>query len=340
MAHALDPVTCSDEPIWQVFTSAFHTPALVLSDKLGLFAALDAAPATAVDLAPRLGVEVRAVETLVGVMAALGFLTRAGERFHLTEVSRTYLVPGRPYYWGGMLRRIFDNPLDCNKLLAALRQGKASADARVTALWEAPIPPPAALVAFTHAMHAHSFALAMRAVPRLGLEETTRLLDVAGGSGSYSIAACHHFARLTATVLDLSPVCPVTAEYAAQYEGGGRVHTVAANMFVDPWPVDHDHALFCDIFHDWDDERCLSLAKRAREAIRSGGRVTVHEMVLSETKDGPLTAISYSMAMLFSTQGRQRSASELIAILDAAGLRDVSATPTSGGYVAVHGVVP
>jgi len=334
------PATCSDAPIWNVFLSAFHTPALVLADELGMFAALAEAPASALELAPRLDLELRAVETIIGLMAALELVTQAAGKFHLTDVARAYLIPSSPYYWGGMLRRIRDHPLDCAKLLASLRRGKAAADARVTGLWEVPEPPAAAMVAFTHAMHAHSFALAMRIVPALGLGSATRLLDVAGGSGSYAIAAVHHHPHLACTVLDLPPVCEVTRTYAALFAGGERIATAPANMFTDAWPRDHDRVLMADIFHDWDDERCAALAARALDALVPGGRLILHEMILAETRDAPLPAIAYSMAMIFSTQGRQRSASELVGLLTGAGFVDVQVTPTSGGYAAITGSRP
>lgn len=340
MRVPLPTASCSDAPIWGIFTSAFHAPALVLADELGLFRALAQGPATAAELASRLELELRAVETLAGLMAALELLVAADDRYHLTEVADAYLVPGRPYYWGGMLRRMRDNPLDCNKLLAALRGGRAAAEARATSMWEAAAPPAEALVAFTHAMHAHAFALAMRAVPRLGVGGARRLLDVAGGSGAFAIAACHHHPALAATVLDLPPVCAVAETYAAQYQGGDRVTTAPADMFADAWPGGHDHALFTDIFHDWDDARCARLAARARAAVGPGGRVTVHEMLLDDTKAGPRQAVAYSMAMIFSTQGRQRTAGELVALLAGAGLVDVTVTPTTGGYAAITGTAP
>jgi acetylserotonin N-methyltransferase len=336
----LAPPSCSDAPIWDVFLSAFQAPALVLADELGLYAALVDAPATRDDLAARLAVEPRAIAAIAGVLASLGLLVQLDGRYHLSEVARTYLVPGSPYYWGGMLRRIRDNPLDCRRLAGALRQGRAAADARVTGLWEVPEPPAEALVGFTHAMHAHSFALAMRVAPALGLPATGTLLDVGGGSGSYSIAAAYHRPGLRCTILDLPPVCAIAQGYAAQHGVGDRVDVAAANMFRDPWPREHDRVLMSDILHDWDDERCGWLTARARESLRPGGRFVIHELVTGDAGDGPLVALEYSMAMLFSTHGRQRSAPELAALLEQAGLVDVTVTPTANGYAAISGAAP
>ena len=177
--------SCSDWPIWNVWLAAFHAPSLAVADELGVFTALRDRSLTSRELATVLGIELRAGEALLGLMAALGFLAKADARFHLTDVARDYLLPDSPYYWGALLQRIRTIPLDCNKLISGLRRGSAAREARISGeLWGAPLPPPEALASFTHAMHAHSFSLAMRTVATFGLAGVTRLLDVAGGSGS------------------------------------------------------------------------------------------------------------------------------------------------------------
>jgi hypothetical protein len=327
--------TTSDQQIWDAWLAAFHAPTLAIADDLGLFGALAAAPATSDELARTLAIELRAVEAIAGLLAALGFLARVDGRFVLADVARTYLLPDSPFYWGPLLRRVRDVPLDVKKLLDGLRRGRAGAEARVTGMWEAPKPPPEALVGFTHAMHAHSFALALRVLPTFGLTGRERLLDVGGGSGSYSIAAALLDRAAACTVLDLPPVCAVTRDYAARHGVGDRVATAPLDMFVDPWPPGHDRILMSDIFHDWDDERCRLLAQRAHAALAPGGRVLVHEMLLSDALDGPLAAAAYSMVMLFVAQGRQRSAHEIVTILASAGFAAPAVTLTANGYAVV-----
>jgi cyclopropane fatty-acyl-phospholipid synthase-like methyltransferase len=334
----LAPPTCSDAVLWDTWMSAFHAPTLAIADDLGLFAALNAQPASASELAERVGIEPRAMQAIVGVLAGLALVALADGRFHLTETGRTYLVPESPYYWGPLLRRLRDNPLDCRRLLAILRSGTAAMDAPVTAMWRTPeTVPPEAFIAFTHGMHAHSFALAMRTVSSSSFAGARRLLDVGGGSGSWSIAAALHDPELRCAVLDFPIVCGVAREYAERYGVADRIELIPADMFADPWPEGCDRIFFSDIFHDWDDERCRLLAARAYDALPPGGRVLVHEMLLSDTKDGPLHAVSYSMVMVFVTQGRQRSGRELAEILSSAGFSAVTETPTSSGYAILSG---
>jgi cyclopropane fatty-acyl-phospholipid synthase-like methyltransferase len=336
----LRPPASSDGPIWDVWLSAFHAPTLAVADELGLFAALTT-PASAAELARQLSIEERATESILAVLATLGFTARLGDRFQLTDVARTYLLPDSPFYWGAFLERIRTFPIECKKLVGALRAGAAASAARVSGeLWRAPQPPAAALVSFTRGMHAHSFALAMRAVPSFRLAPQTRMLDVAGGSGSYSIAAALHDASMHCTLLDLPVVCDVAREYIASSGVGDRVETRPGDMFAEAWPTGFDRIFMSDIFHDWDDERCRDLAARASAALPSGGQFLVHEMVLNEAKDGPRNAAAYSMVMVFVAEGRQRSTSELFELLSAVGFRDLRANATLEGYALVAGTKP
>lgn len=333
--------TCSDGPIWNVWLSAFHAPALAIADELGVFAALRDHALSSELLATTLSIDQRAAEAMLGLMTALGFLAQVDGAFILTEVAREYLLPESPYYWGGYLRRIRDVPLDCKKLAAALRRGSETQTQRVSSeLWRKAAPPPEALVSFTHAMHAHSFGLAMRIAPVLPLDGVTRLLDVGGGSGSYSIAAMLRHPDLRCTELDLPVVCEVARDYARNMRVGDRFSIVGADMFAGAWPGGQQRVLFSDVFHDWDDDRCRQLCASAFEALASGGRVLVHEMILEDTKTGPLAAVSYSMVMAFVTEGRQRTARELFALLTGVGFVRPRLTMTAEGYALVEADKP
>jgi hypothetical protein len=111
-------------------------------------------------------------------------------------------------------------------------------------------------------------------------------------------------------------------------------------MFHDPWPKGYDGIFFSNIYHDWDRKRCEFLTKRSFEALPSGGRIFLHEMLLDDTKDGPATASLFSMNMCFFTEGKQFSGGELRAMLEAAGFRDVSITHSYAYYSIVSARKP
>ena len=328
---------CDDNRIWDVWLSAFHAPTLVVAEELGVFNALAQHAACAAELARQLRLEVRATEGLACLLTSLGFLLCAEGRYHLTPLARHYLLPDSPYYWGAMLKRMRQAPIDCAKMAETLRRSGAEQEQALHKMWAAPTLSAEQLREFTHVMHAHSLGLAMRVIPALQLNEVNRLLDVAGGSGSFSIAAATQHVSLECVVLDLPVVCAVACEYIEKFQLQKRVAVMPRDMFAEAWPDGFDRVFFNDIFHDWDDEHCQTLANHAFTALRRGGKVQMHEMLLADAKDGPPNAAAYSMAMILLTRGRQRTAQEMRVFVERAGFSDVRIVPTATGYASMEG---
>jgi hypothetical protein len=277
----------------------------------------------------------RAAEALLGALTALGFLSQLQGRFHLTEVASNFLLPESPYYWGGFLRRFREFPVTSAALRDALKRGATEVAGAATGLWIEQ--DRERLRVFTDAMHSHSFALAAAFARRFDGSGLRKILDVGGGSGCFCIALASCFPELHCTVMDLPIVCEFAREYVEGNLFQGRIDTHPADMFNSTWPTGYDAVFFSDIFHDWDDDRCRDLAHRSFEILPRGGRILVHEMLLNDTMDGPLPAVSYSIAMMFSTLGRQRSAGAIALILQGAGFAEISMMPSSGYYSLVTG---
>lgn len=333
----LAPPTCDDRLLWDVWLSFHHLPALVVADELGLFTALWKRPATCSEVAADFRLTARGAETLLGVLTSLGFLAEHAGRFHLTDASRNFLMPEAPYYWGGMLHRMRVHPAT-----AAIREALLQDAERelVTDAWERGRVDPERVRAFTRAMHSHSFPAAMGVARHGDFTGVRRLLDVGGGSGCFCLALAQQHPELRCTVAELPEVCELAEEYAAEYGLGERVETVHLDMFRNPWPTGYDAVFFSNIFHDWEPERCRLLARKAWEALPRGGRVYVHEMLLADSRTGPLPASAFSMSMLLNTRGKQYSAAELEGILESAGFPHVAVTPTYAYYSLVSAVKP
>jgi len=332
----LEPPTCDDRRIWDVWLSTCHGPTLAAADEIGLFAHLERGPLNIAELAHEMKLAPRSAEAALGLLTALGFLVQIEGRFHLTELSRNYLLPTSPYYWGGFLKRFREAPISSTALRDALRRGVSEAKEAATEVWATSNREK--LRTFTDAMHSHAFASAAAFAARFDTTGVRRFLDVAGGSGCFCIALAARHPDIRCTVMDLPVVCEFAQEYAETYRVQDRVDTHGADMFAGAWPKGYDVIFFNDIFHDWDDERCLDLARRSFEALPPGGRILVHEIILSDGKDGPLPAAAYSMAMMFSTHGKQRTGGELRRILEEAGFGAVTVTPSTGYYSLLSGM--
>jgi len=68
----------------------------------------------------------------------------------------------------------------------------------------------------------------------------------------------------------------------------------------------------------------------------------VHEVLLNDTRDGPLTPAAFQMAMqFFNRRGdKQFSAGEIAAFLSDIGFVDITAVPTYAYYSLISGAKP
>jgi hypothetical protein len=331
--------TCDDKLVWDVWMSVYHFPTLTVADDVGLFPLLERAPATAEEVAQSLSLGPRAVESLLGVMTSLGFLVQRQGRFYLTDVTRNFLLPESPYYWGGMLQLTRDIPFTRLAIREALKRDKPIGYEGKD-VWETHQVDSEQAKVFTRAMHSHSFPAATGLAEQGDFSGVKRLLDVAGGSGCFCIALALRYPEMQFTVMELQVVCKLAEEYIADYGLQDRINTLAADIFNDAWPAGYDAIFFSNIFHDWDRKRCLHLARSSYEALPPGGRIYLHEMLLEDTKDGPLPATLFSMNMMFFTEGKQFTAGELGELLRECGFQDLAITPTYGYYSLISGRKP
>src|SRR4026208_490428 len=102
----MDLPTTDDRPVWDLWLSMYHAPAVTAAIELDVFEALATAPATPEELAGRLKIRGRANEIALPLFAALGLLSRYEGRYQLSDVARLYLLRGSPYDWGGLLNRM------------------------------------------------------------------------------------------------------------------------------------------------------------------------------------------------------------------------------------------
>jgi O-methyltransferase/methyltransferase family protein len=339
-----------DRAIWDIWLSTHRLPAMAVANELGVFAALDSTPATAAELARQLGFNRRATDVLLSMLTALGLVTARGDRFELADVTRTYLLPKSPYYWGPLLRALGVVREQHEALIRALRAAEdrvAPMDLAAAPKDASPDDPAEAWTrgqiakaqaeAVTRLMHCHSLPASVGVARNGRLEGVSRLLDVGGGSGCFSIAIAQRFPSVRCTVLELPAVCDAARRYIDEGGVADRVDTLSIDMFREAWPRGYDGMFFSNIFHDWNAETNVFLARRAHEALEPGGRIFLHEQLLAEDGSGPVTTAAFSMLMLLGTHGRQYTFSELKQILSSAGFADIDSCATYGYYSVVSG---
>jgi hypothetical protein len=329
--------TVDDKLIWDIWLSSWRMPSVRVADELGIFDALALRPQTYQELASELDLSRRGLKALLPMLAALGLLEKRLEKFVLADSARWYLVRESSYYWGA----VFQSSEGVTPHYEALRDAVSARDNAGSAD-ESTSPASGDLDSdaarqMTRFMHSHSGAAATGLARNGEFADVTRLLDVGGGSGVFSIALAARHPALTCTVLDLKAVCDVADEYAIAAGVSDRVNTLDLDMFEGDWPDGYDATLFSNVFHDWDHAACWQLARKAYESLPGGGRIYIHEMLLHDSGVSPLTTNAFSILMLVATRGQQFTFGELKPLLEEAGFSDISVEPTYAYYSVVTG---
>ena len=312
---------------------------VLAADELGLFKLLHDQPSDLTAICSHLRLNSRSAEALLAVLAATDFVVQRQRVFHLTDVSRTYLLADSDFYWLAMLRGAGGAQELAASLMERLRTDNLGHDDRISQRWERGEMTPDDARASNLRMHSHSLPAAVGLSRNGDFHGVGRLLDVAGGSGCFSIALAQRYPTLHCTIAELPVVAADTLTYIQRYNCADRVDTYPFNMLTDEWPTGYDAIFFSNVFHDWDATRRNELAARSFRVLPPGGHIYLHEMLLNDSSDGPLPAALFSVMML-GTRGKQFSAPELNHLLQDAGFVDMTVTPSYAYHSLVRATKP
>ncbi|KAK3043351.1 hypothetical protein RJ639_002653 [Escallonia herrerae] len=158
-------------------------------------------------------------------------------------------------------------------------------------------------------------------------EGLNSLVDVGGGTGTVAKAIADAFPPMKCSVLELPHV-------VADLEGSDNLEFVAGDMF-EAIPC-ADAVLLKWIMHDWNDEECLKILKRCKEAIPCkgrGGKVIIIDFVLDNQKgdaESNETQLCFDMLMMATITGRERNGKEWEKLFLDAGFGDYKIAPIMG----------
>jgi SAM-dependent methyltransferase len=162
---------------------------------------------------------------------------------------------------------------------------------------------PQELEAFIGAMHVVGSMMADRVAARVDPGSARRLLDVGGGSGTYTIAFLKTSPELTATIFDRPPVVEMARRRLEDEELLGRVELVGGDFYQDEFPPGHDLVWLSAIIHQNSPEQNLDLYRKIHRAMTPGGRLVIRDHVMSEDRTEPESGALFAINMLVGTPG-------------------------------------
>lgn len=305
--------------------------ALLTACELDLFSALGDGPRSAREVAAARGTDPRATDRLLNVLVALDLVEKADDRFANGTFAARYLVRGRPEFMAGVMHTVH-MWTRWSTLTEAVRRGTAVDAGRDPGDdWRD---------AFMAAMHWRGGPQAEELAATLALDGVSRVLDVAGGTGVFSMAFARKRSDLRAVVFDLPAIVPITRRYVAEAGLSDRVTAVAGDVTAGDLPRGFDLVLLSAILHSFPPDENRRLLGKAVRALTPGGRVVVSEFLVNEDRSGPLQPALFALNMLVGTPaGDTYTESEIRGWMDEAGLTAVTRTDTGfGTSVMVGGI--
>jgi hypothetical protein len=329
-------------------------PAAVVADKLGLPELLGKGPGQAISMdninkgladteKTEGSVDPVRLQQLLDRLRDAGIVNEGPERqYTLASEYKEFLIPTSCYYKGGTLRLMEMAPPCAFQSWEALTKEQAPAESRM----DETIKSPDLNETYAFALHMDAQGAGADAVlAHSGLiNPADRVLDIAGGAGSYSIAPAIHLPEARFFLLEQSPMTEIAQLWIEQHGVEQRVRVLEGNMFElskieDVVSYARPSTVFAsNIFHDWDADDNLSLAREVHAILPAGGRFILHEMPLAEDGYSNDIAAGFSETLRIWTEGMQYKLSELEQLLKQAGFGRIETADGLGPYKFVTGI--
>jgi SAM-dependent methyltransferase len=297
--------------------------ALFAALNLDLFSRL-VEPKTLDAIAQELGVAAHRLKTLLATLTSLGLIVRDDAGFHNSPAGGRYLARGGPAYFGDYYRLQIDRQIYPS--LEHLDAGLAG-EAADLALYSTAglMSDPVEAEAFSLAQHAGSLGPALELAKTVDLDGSRTLLDVAGGSGAFSITMCKRYPEMTATIIDFPNVVEVARRYVAEAGLSERIELRGGDALDTEWPGDQDVILMSYLLSAVRERDMATLFENGYRSLRAGGLLIVHDFMLDDDERGPALAAQWFLSYLaHQPDAASFSAGTLQDLLVGAGFVDVS----------------
>ncbi len=267
---------------------------------LDVFSILRARPMTAARLAVKIKGDTRAATVLLDALAALGALAKGPGRtpfYSVPPALAGVLTETGAHGMLGMIRHQGNCLRKWGELAGVVLSGKPAA--------RRPSVRGAAgdLHSFIQAMHEVSEPLAGPLISSLGPLRFSRLLDLGGASGTWTIRFLRLNARARATIFDLPEVIPMARRTIKKAGLADRVDFAAGSYHADAMPKGHDLAWVSAIAHQNSRAQNRAMFAKVFAALDPGGRILIRDVVVDASRTRPVAGALFAVNMLVGTPG-------------------------------------
>ncbi|MGC1456863.1 MAG: methyltransferase [Steroidobacteraceae bacterium] len=300
--------------------------------RLGIPDLLASGPRTAEELAAATATHAPALRRLLGALGSVDICRqRADGCFEMTQLGALLRVDvpcsmrAWALQWGGEAWQVWAN------LLHSIKTGH-SARALITGdegFGHLDRDPQAAQI-FNQAM-VDLTRLAALDIARAYDFSGKRIVDVGGGYGALLAQILVAYPAATGVLFDMPHAISRAREYLAGRGVAERCELVAGDFFASV-PAGADLYVLKTVIHDWPDDRARDILQCCRQAMKPGARLLIIERLMPERLEPSAenrALARVDLHMLVALGAQERTAAQMLALLAAAGLKQVRqiATP-------------
>jgi 2-polyprenyl-3-methyl-5-hydroxy-6-metoxy-1,4-benzoquinol methylase/DNA-binding transcriptional ArsR family regulator len=295
-----------------------------------IFDVLEGGPRTIEELCARTGTASRGLRAVLNALVGLALLSKDKEgRYALTAESATFLVSGKPSFHGAFFLLTKEPMLvSRGKLDEVVRDGRPARrinmeqdDAKF-------------FLQFVESLFPIHYPAARQLAEALNVAAATAplsVLDVAAGSGVWSVALAQQSDHVRVTAVDWPSVMAVTQKVAAQNALLDRYTFIAGDLLDVDFGRGHQIATLGHILHSEGDERNRRLLKKCFDALTPGGTIAIAEILVDPERATALRALMFAVNMVVnSDHGGTFSLEEITEWLGDAGFANVRTAEAPG----------
>jgi len=305
--------------VWDAVTGFQRSAAIKSAVDLEVFTHIGAGAKTAAAIADASKASERGIRILCDTLTVLGFLTKSGNEYSLTDVSAAFLDKKSPAYLGSVADFLmspqqkagFENLTESVKHGGAVESGNASISPD-SAMW----------VTFARSMMPMVFPAAQRIPEHIGFPQDRKLkvLDIAAGHGLFGVMVAKQYPNAEIYAVDWANVLTVATENANNFGVGGRHHLIPGSAFEADFGDGYDVVLLTNFLHHFDEATCTELLKKINNAMTPDGKLFTLEFVPNDDRVSPPFEAMFPLVMLAATPaGDAYTFAELKRMFEAAG---------------------
>jgi cyclopropane fatty-acyl-phospholipid synthase-like methyltransferase len=296
--------------------------AVTTAIELNIFQTLAERPGTVGELANRLQVQERGLMTLLPALAALNYVDEKDGRYHNSKLTTKWLIEHDTFdaqallhFWSAASRDLLPHATE------VIRTGERPWDFYAWTEADADLSD-----AYQRQLAMNALTAGPDVVNKLALPDgPTRLLDVGGGHGTYTIFMCQKYPLLEATILDYFAGLETARQKIEGQPFASRITLQKGDMWEVNWGEGFDMILLFNVLHQYDIDTNVKLLQKAKRALKPDGKVAVLDQITGKIPGTAVNALIRLIALQYYlfADGRVYSREEMKEVCSRAGFTDI-----------------